>query len=49
MEEKKIEIIESEVEEDNTIKTYLDDTIELKEVVKEIKENASKWRKRIIS
>lgn len=42
MEEKKIEIIESEVEEDNTIKTYLDDTIELKEVVKEIKENASK-------
>ena len=43
------EIIDNETEEDNNLKTYLDNTIPLEEVIKEVKENDHKWRKRIIS
>ena len=42
MEEKELPKLELEVPEDNNLKTYLDDTIDLKKVIKEIKENDSK-------
>lgn len=42
MEEKELPKIELEVPEDNNLKTYLDDTIDLNKVIKEIKENDSK-------
>ena len=48
MEENELPKLELEVPEDNNLKTYLDDTIDLNEVIKEIKENDSKWRKRSI-
>ena len=48
IEEKELPKLELEVPEDNNLKTYLDDTIDLNEVIKEIKENDSKWRKRSI-
>lgn len=42
MEEKELPKLELEVPEDNNLKIYLDDTIDLKKVIKEIKENDSK-------
>jgi len=43
MEEKELPKLELEVPEDNNL-----NTIDLKKVIKEIKENDSKWRKRSI-
>ena len=48
MEEKELPKLELEVPEDNNLKTYLEENKNLKEVIKEIKENDSKWRKRSI-
>lgn len=42
MEEKDIIKIELEVFEDNNLETYLDKTIELKEIIKEVHEDDSK-------
>ena len=36
------EIIDNETEEDNNLKTYLDNTIPLEEVIKDVKESDHK-------
>lgn len=49
MEENKLPKIELETKENNDLKTYLDETIDLKEIIKEVQEDDSKWRKKTIS
>lgn len=42
MEEKKLPKIELETKENNDLNTYLDETIDLKEIIKEVQEDDSK-------